>query len=774
MSTRSRPRSQQRGDEFEQAIYDLLQRLLRDLGFQITHRRRQKAGTQFGRDLHFKWVDDTGIESSWFFECKNYSSPPDTNEVFGKIEQALNSGYRIDCWALISPHEDVTNEVDELLEKKRKECPFDVVLWTPSTEVRELISLYPKLYKQVYGKAARLTRSRRQKILDKWRQRISQSPRRKISVQSYRQRLIADNERLDFRGLLQVREFLRMRLEDLYVPLKGTTESGQKPLSGDESSLPLPGVDKALLHEHVQAELPTERHVELVQAVRNHHRLVILGDPGSGKSTLLKFIALTFTRGRGMVRERFQLDDDRVPLLIPIAAYGEAVPKGHHDSGSGARDLSFAEFLFQWLDAKGLDKTMVETALKRGECVVMLDGLDEVLELSTRIYVSRQIERFITECDSRNRVIVTSRIAGYQRVAFTGDFTHLTLLPFGDSEIKAFVHCWSEAYEKSLNGQSWKRRAGERERELAEAILSKPPIQRLATNPLLVTALALIHHQGRRLPHERGELYRLCVEALAEHWQRARSLYRPIDLYLGTHRLDERYVVAVLAPIAFWLLETRATGFLRRSELEERIAGWLMTHEGVKEADALSLAHQFVELVREQSGLLTERGADLFDFFHPTFKEYLTARHLCGKREPLESLKNYIFAPRWREVVLLTAGILEEERLNDFLSGILNSGTTFDDLLHRPLFLVARCLADNVPASLQLRRDIAERLLLLWRHPQFSPLRSLLNSIFREAKGSSLARDLADRLLALAQDATVDVSVRSAAASSLGQFGTCQ
>ncbi len=49
------------------------------------------------------------------------------------------------------------------------------------------------------------------------------------------------------------------------------------------------------------------------------------------------------------------------------------------------------------------------------------------------------------------------------------------------------------------------------------------------------------------------ELYRLCVEALAETWNLARSLSgRPIDLWLGERRLDERTVVGWLAPVAFW------------------------------------------------------------------------------------------------------------------------------------------------------------------------------------------------------------------------------
>ncbi len=452
----------------------------------------------------------------------------------------------------------------------------------------------------------------------------------------YCQRLIAANEYLDFRGILQVREVLRLRLEDLYVPLWAITEATQRVLTrragaGRNPSRDREGAeqeaettqlveargfearraskpprqeqtDEQLLDNLLHVERTLEKRVEIAKALREHQRLVVLGDPGTGKSTLLKLLALTFARGRSFVRKKLDLDEDRLPLLIPIAAYGEAV--------AANMNLSFVDFLLHRLAQDGLpDHRLVHAALDQGECLLLVYGLDEVLDLNIRLHVSRQIERFLNTCDSRNRVVVTSRIAGYQRVGFSGDFAHLTLLPFGEEEITAFVRHWTEAYERQTNPHDHERRAAQRARVLTDAILSVPAIRSLAANPLLVTILALIHQQGTRLPHQRVELYRLCVEALAEHWQRARSLYKPIDMYLGPRRLDEPYVVGMLAPIAFTLFKTKPTGLLHRTDLERQIAERLIEYEEVGKADAPSLARQFVELMREQSGLLIERGA---------------------------------------------------------------------------------------------------------------------------------------------------------------------
>jgi hypothetical protein len=52
---------------------------------------------------------------------------------------------------------------------------------------------------------------------------------RERELKSYRDRLIAANEYLDFRGVMQMREILRLRLEEIYVPLWATTSESQSP-----------------------------------------------------------------------------------------------------------------------------------------------------------------------------------------------------------------------------------------------------------------------------------------------------------------------------------------------------------------------------------------------------------------------------------------------------------------------------------------------------------------------------------------------------------------
>ena len=505
-----------------------------------------------------------------------------------------------------------------------------------------------------------------------------------------------------------------------------------------------------------------ERKVELSQALGENQRVVVLGDPGSGKTTLLKYVALCLAQGEG---EKVGLPDGLLPVLLPISAYADALTKGE--------GLELADFPPHYFAQHGLPdlSPLFTEELERGRCLLLLDGLDEVVREEMRLEVAWRLRNLVSHYPD-NRYVVTSRIAGYRPGLLSEDFAHFTILPFGDEEIKRFARNWCYAYEgmgaAELTPEA-KRRAEERTESLIAAITSKPAIKRLAANPLLVTILALIHYQGTRLPHRRVELYRLCVEALAETWNLARSLTgRPIDLWLGERRLDERLVVQLLAPIAFWMHSERPGGLVRREELEEHIAAHFKEREGKSPEEARELAHDFVELIREQVGLLVERGLDQFGFMHLTFEEYLAARYLAERRDVNELVKEHLHDPRWREVILLTAGTLRGDYAEDLVEAIWKAKGPYDDILHRDLLMAAYCLADDVDVSHDLRRHILEDLFDLWHTTRYDKLRGEITEAFTAMRGSACESEVVGDLVGALRDE--DASVRGSAAWALGRL----
>ena len=95
-------------------------------------------------------------------------------------------------------------------------------------------------------------------------------------------------------------------------------------------------------------------------------------------------------------------------------------------------------------------------------------------------------------------------------------------------------------------------REAEREREeLLEAVRRNPGVRSLATNPLLLTILAVMKRQGVALPERRAELYQTYVETLLRGWNLVRSLAGR-----SSRDVDLAETLKVLAPLALWMHET--------------------------------------------------------------------------------------------------------------------------------------------------------------------------------------------------------------------------
>ena len=89
-------------------------------------------------------------------------------------------------------------------------------------------------------------------------------------------RLIADHEWLDFAGIPQVRNVIRLKLDDVFVPLSATRELPEGDALRAHRAAEGEADDATKLAEREAAE----RRVTLEDALKEP-RLVVLGEPGS-------------------------------------------------------------------------------------------------------------------------------------------------------------------------------------------------------------------------------------------------------------------------------------------------------------------------------------------------------------------------------------------------------------------------------------------------------------------------------------------------------------
>lgn len=107
--------------------------------------------------------------------------------------------------------------------------------------------------------------------------------------------------------------------------------------------------------------------------------IVILGNQAIGKTTLLKFYVLNLLEKKHFTS---------FPIMIYLREYSSRV---NLDNA-----LSIAKFIDQFIsNSMNLSENYILKHLERGSCCIILDGLDEAIDLKTRILITRKIEQFV-------------------------------------------------------------------------------------------------------------------------------------------------------------------------------------------------------------------------------------------------------------------------------------------------------------------------------------------------------------------------------------------
>ncbi|QHG18266.1 tetratricopeptide repeat protein [Nostoc sp. ATCC 53789] len=506
----------------------------------------------------------------------------------------------------------------------------------------------------------------------------------------YLEWLIAENSYLKISGVMQVQRQVDIFLDQIYVSLQAVrrqqiTETSKldqemttfrKAEHGFSMSISSPyDLDEPSYYEPVLlSSIPTTstktvtQRIDLSHAVRENQYCVILGAPGAGKTTLLRYLALHFATAKRDGNETViggepqeELGKALLPIFFRIADYAERLQQ--------EPELSLLEYLRQFYrqwEAYFQDEaeagtemaTLLLEKMYQGQCLMLLDGLDEVFEQESRRLIVERIDQFVNAFSS-NKFVITSRIAGYRDVKLSSRFAEFTIEDMGSEQVEKFLERWCLAIERAQQPEAseaqWQRAGDDQARKILEAIKDNEGVKRLTANPLLLTILALIHRNGERLPNRRVKLYELAVQTLTEDWQLGKKLPDAPKVLL-----NQNEVVAFLAPLAYWMHEEKPSGLVTEAEVEQQLAAKLAElNDTDLESDSVRLAVQeFLRKVRETTGLFVERAPGVYGFMHLTFEEYFAARYIADNEvsDILAIIRKHLHEPRWNEPILLALG----------------------------------------------------------------------------------------------------------------------
>ncbi len=351
-------------------------------------------------------------------------------------------------------------------------------------------------------------------------------------------------------------------------------------------------------------------------------RLFILGKPGAGKTTLLRYVALQAAKGKL----------DKVPIMVTLRDWR-------------VKEQPLLDFIAREFDICAFPdaRPFVERLLKGGQAIVLFDGLDEVpMAEGQRLEVVRQLRDFADQYPSQ--CLITCRIAASDYVFER--FTYVELADFTEAQMKAYAKQWfaddpqkGDLFIEELFGK--KEHAGLRE---------------MGRNPILLTLLCLTFDETMGFPQRRVEIYEEALEALLKKWDASRRIRRD-EVYRGLSLGRKRQMFARIAAEAF---DEGKYVFLQE-ELAGLIAAFLRRLPGEQAADE-ETGEAVLRAIVAQHGIFIEQAHRLYTFAHLTFQEYFTARYITRNAASgtLHSLMAHIDDDRWREVFLLTAGMLDE------------------------------------------------------------------------------------------------------------------
>ncbi|MHC4697903.1 MAG: HEAT repeat domain-containing protein [Planctomycetota bacterium] len=498
---------------------------------------------------------------------------------------------------------------------------------------------------------------------------------------SYRKAVVQANDTLDFTGLGIVSTDRPVPMDRGFAPLRvrmHNIRGSDRVPDGQSSSTAL-------------------RAFKMEQALTRSKPFFLLGDPGTGKTTTLRHLAYTYASG-GKGAHSYPAEP-WIPIYLRLADWAHRL-----DSGANVDvvDAAITQLGATHLDAQSTSEWLRRN-LAEGSALVLLDGLDEVTDPDVQTRLIEGLRSFVQE-HREAHVVIASRIVGFNTPNLGAEFDQLTIEPLDEMTITQFVKEWS-AFRHEHKSSRECAQCSERTGRLLSAVLRNPPIHALAGNPMMLTILCLLHDAGATLPQRCWQLYEKIAEAFLFSWEEKKRAGTPGALD-HTLKLDDREVLWLLKSIA---LEMQRKDFtiVPRWWLLEHCATFLRTELQFTDEDARSEAEVLVWSLQERSGLLVERGLERFGFRHLGFQEYFAATAVLAQDDAVDYLQQYVYHPRWREVVGLAAAQLDRRRASQLLRSMLDDPDPTARFLHRGLLFALGCLVDGAPAyDIELLEDL--------------------------------------------------------------------
>jgi hypothetical protein len=348
--------------------------------------------------------------------------------------------------------------------------------------------------------------------------------------------------------------------------------------------------------------------------------LLILGDPGSGKSLLSKLLAAR------LPPEEFAV------IRVELRHVRHHQEIGDQINAELARQTNNRYNLQDLTDERG--------KITR---VVIMDGLDELLQLSSNEGLGRYLEWLAEFQEVESRLghpviaIATARTIVMDRVYTPSGITVIKLEDFDDAQIAAWLSSWNRQNSDYFSIHNLK--------ELDTGTIAQQ--RHLAGQPLLLALLALYDAETNALRGaenlSQAELYERIFQRYLERELEKREL--PVRKSERSPLIEQRF--RELSTIAMGMLN-RGRRFITRLEVIDDFNVTGVHRESSSSSTPANVddaVGQFFFLYRAQSLQNHATPGEGYEFIHGTFGEFLSARIIA--RQLARACEIVQKAPAW-------------------------------------------------------------------------------------------------------------------------------
>ncbi|TGN81793.1 NACHT domain-containing protein [Streptomyces bauhiniae] len=515
----------------------------------------------------------------------------------------------------------------------------------------------------------------------------------------------------------------QVRLSVAYVSLRATGDEMRARREGARRALPLLRPDMSDW-ENSGGEGAGMR---VEAALGGPTRVLLRGEAGSGKTTLLRWLAVT--AARGAFTGELAGWNGLTPVFVKLREYsGRALPAPEAMLDSVAGQITGV-----------MPKAWVERQLAGGRALLLIDGVDELLDAERRGV--REWLRKLLAAYPEVRMVVTSRPAAAGADWLRREkFTALHLDRMTPPDLAAFVRQWHQAVREL--GEELPCPVEELpryEQSLLNSLKDRPHLQSLAGTPLLAAMLCAMHlNRGSQLPRDRMELYRNALHTLVHERDADRNVPSAVDSGLS---LGDK--VVLLRDLA-WRLSDNNRSEISLDQAAVHVGRKLAGMRHLDEEDGRAV----LESLRDRSGILRSPTLGRLDFVHRTFQEYLSAEE-AAEEDRIGNLIERAHLDLWRETIIMAAGHANRPQREELLDGILDRAAS-EPRWTRKLHLLTAACQETVPQlseELAGRVDTAVETLL--------PARRESDPAQLAAVGTSLLRKMPRSLTELSEKAAV-------------------